>query len=239
MTRCGATVRVVAPSTPSGCADRFARRGRGGHPGALRRVAAPRCLANSPVRLLPFGPQALGGARSPAGQHGRNRVGRGVPDILLPVELPNGKKASVSLSTSSHSRTGVLRGARARRLGAHRSVQALPELHEGHRPVRQGQGYAVVMVHTREFGRSTGCPDFGEPGEQADVKAAINWSAKQSWSHRRSGHERQVVRRVQTSSYLRQALDGDKRGRARPTRRSGTRSARRSTRGTGRISPMH
>lgn len=109
----------------------------------------------------------------PAGQHGRNRVGRGVPDILLPVELPNGKKASVSLSTSSHSRTGVLRGARARRLGAHRSVQALPELHEGHQPVRQGQGYAFVMVHTRGFGRSTGCPDFGEPGEQADVKAAI------------------------------------------------------------------
>ncbi|WP_435864909.1 hypothetical protein [Streptomyces umbrinus] len=29
------------------------------------------------------------------------------------------------------------------------------------------------MVHTRGFGRSTGCPDFGEPGEQADVKAAI------------------------------------------------------------------
>ncbi|MGA5358104.1 CocE/NonD family hydrolase [Streptomyces purpurascens] len=35
------------------------------------------------------------------------------------------------------------------------------------------------MVYTRGFGRSTGCPDFGEPGEQADVKAAINWSAKQ------------------------------------------------------------
>nr|WP_229911983.1 CocE/NonD family hydrolase [Streptomyces lanatus] len=60
------------------------------------------------------------------------------------------------------------------------------------------------MVYTRGFGRSTGCPDFGEPGEQADVKAAINWSAKQSWSHRRSGHERQAVRRVQTSSYLQQ-----------------------------------
>ncbi|MFI6274633.1 CocE/NonD family hydrolase [Streptomyces sp. NPDC050988] len=72
------------------------------------------------------------------------------------------------------------------------------------------------MVDTRGFGRSTGCPDFGEPGEQADVKAASNWSAKQSWSHRRSGHERQVVRRVQTSSSFvppavagwRQALPG-------------------------------
>ncbi|WP_435862040.1 hypothetical protein [Streptomyces phaeochromogenes] len=59
------------------------------------------------------------------------------------------------------------------------------------------------MAYTRGFGRSTGCPDFGEPGEQADAKAAINSSAKQPWSHRRSGHERQVVRRVPTSSYLR------------------------------------
>ncbi|MET9359204.1 CocE/NonD family hydrolase [Streptomyces sp. NPDC006617] len=90
------------------------------------------------------------------------------------------------------------------------------------------------MAYTRGFGRSTGCSDFGEPGEQADVKAAINWSAKQSWSHRRSGDERQVVRRVQTSSYLRQSPDGDKCCRARPTRRSGTRSARRSTRGCAR-----
>ncbi|MEU6450011.1 hypothetical protein [Streptomyces sp. NPDC046979] len=42
------------------------------------------------------------------------------------------------------------------------------------------------MVHTRGFGRSTSCPDFGESGEQADAKAAINWSAKESWSHRHS-----------------------------------------------------
>lgn len=43
-------------------------------------------------------------------------------------------------------------------------------------------GYAFVMVDLRGFGGSTGCLDWGGPGEQADVKAAIDWSARQSWS---------------------------------------------------------
>ncbi|KPC87244.1 hypothetical protein ADL27_44330, partial [Streptomyces sp. NRRL F-6602] len=44
------------------------------------------------------------------------------------------------------------------------------------------QGYAFVMVDLRGFGGSTGCLDWGGPGEQADVKAAIDWAGKQSWS---------------------------------------------------------
>lgn len=44
------------------------------------------------------------------------------------------------------------------------------------------EGYAFVMVDLRGFGGSTGCLDWGGPGEQADVKAAINWAAKQPWS---------------------------------------------------------
>jgi uncharacterized protein len=43
-------------------------------------------------------------------------------------------------------------------------------------------GYAFVMVDLRGFGGSTGCLDWGGPGEQADVKAAINWAANQPWS---------------------------------------------------------
>ncbi|GGX84553.1 CocE/NonD family hydrolase [Streptomyces minutiscleroticus] len=43
-------------------------------------------------------------------------------------------------------------------------------------------GYAFVMVDLRGFGGSTGCLDWGGPGEQADVKAAIDWAAKQPWS---------------------------------------------------------
>ncbi|MFF7796025.1 CocE/NonD family hydrolase [Streptomyces olivaceus] len=44
------------------------------------------------------------------------------------------------------------------------------------------QGYAFVMVDLRGFGGSTGCLDWAGPGEQADVKAAIDWAAKQPWS---------------------------------------------------------
>ncbi|WP_244217636.1 CocE/NonD family hydrolase, partial [Streptomyces carpinensis] len=43
-------------------------------------------------------------------------------------------------------------------------------------------GYAFVMVDLRGFGGSTGCLDWGGPGEQADVKAAIDWAAQQPWS---------------------------------------------------------
>lgn len=44
------------------------------------------------------------------------------------------------------------------------------------------RGYTVVMVDLRGFGGSTGCLDWGGPGEQADVDAAIRWSAGQPWS---------------------------------------------------------
>jgi putative CocE/NonD family hydrolase len=44
------------------------------------------------------------------------------------------------------------------------------------------RGYTYVMVDLRGFGGSTGCLDWVGPGEQADVKAAIQWSASQRWS---------------------------------------------------------
>jgi uncharacterized protein len=45
-----------------------------------------------------------------------------------------------------------------------------------------GRGYTFVMVDLRGFGGSTGCPDWVGPGEQADVKAAIEWAASGPWS---------------------------------------------------------
>jgi putative CocE/NonD family hydrolase len=44
------------------------------------------------------------------------------------------------------------------------------------------RGYTYVMVDLRGFGGSTGCLDWVGPGEQADVKAAIQWAASQRWS---------------------------------------------------------
>jgi uncharacterized protein len=45
-----------------------------------------------------------------------------------------------------------------------------------------GRGYALVMVDGRGFGGSSGCVDFAGRGEQADIRAAIDWAATQPWS---------------------------------------------------------
>ncbi len=44
------------------------------------------------------------------------------------------------------------------------------------------KGYSFVMVDLRGFGGSTGCLDWGGPGEQSDVVSAVEWAAQQSWS---------------------------------------------------------
>jgi putative CocE/NonD family hydrolase len=49
------------------------------------------------------------------------------------------------------------------------------------------RGYTYVMVDLRGFGGSTGCLDWVGPGEQADVKAAVRWTAAQSWSSGKVG----------------------------------------------------
>ncbi len=45
------------------------------------------------------------------------------------------------------------------------------------------RGYTLVQVDLRGFGASEGCNDFGGKGEQADVKAAVEWAASQPWSN--------------------------------------------------------
>src|SRR3954463_6306608 len=44
------------------------------------------------------------------------------------------------------------------------------------------RGYTWVQVDLRGFGGSSGCLDWAGPGEQADVKAAVEWAARQPWS---------------------------------------------------------
>jgi predicted acyl esterase len=44
------------------------------------------------------------------------------------------------------------------------------------------RGYTYVMVDLRGFGGSSGCLGWAGPGEQADVKAAVEWAAEQPWS---------------------------------------------------------
>jgi uncharacterized protein len=44
------------------------------------------------------------------------------------------------------------------------------------------KGYTWVQVDLRGFGGSSGCLDWAGPGEQADVKSAVEWAAGQPWS---------------------------------------------------------
>jgi putative CocE/NonD family hydrolase len=44
------------------------------------------------------------------------------------------------------------------------------------------RGYTYVMVDLRGFGGSSGCLDWVGPGEQNDVKTAVEWAASQPWS---------------------------------------------------------
>jgi predicted acyl esterase len=44
------------------------------------------------------------------------------------------------------------------------------------------KGYTWVQVDLRGFGGSDGCLDWAGPGEQADVKSAVEWAAGQPWS---------------------------------------------------------
>lgn len=43
-------------------------------------------------------------------------------------------------------------------------------------------GYTYVIVDLRGFAGSSGCPDFGGPGERSDVKTAVEWAADAPWS---------------------------------------------------------
>jgi predicted acyl esterase len=99
-------------------------------------------------------------------------------DVLLPEGLAAGEQVPVILAVSSY---------------VGHSGQLVPEgfTHTG--PSNRfadfmagtdlfARGYAFVMVDSRGQGGSSGCLDFVGPGKQADVRAAIDWSASQPWS---------------------------------------------------------
>jgi uncharacterized protein len=49
------------------------------------------------------------------------------------------------------------------------------------------EGYTYAIATLRSFGQSEGCSDWGGPGEQMDVVAAVEWAAEQPWSNGRVG----------------------------------------------------
>jgi putative CocE/NonD family hydrolase len=108
-------------------------------------------------------------------------------DVLRPANLPDDAKTPVILSIGPYfNHSG--------QLGAAGGVEGEPydpltvdgpssrfyDFINGSHLLQKG--YTWVQVDLRGFGGSSGCLDWGGTGEQADVKAAIEWAASQKWS---------------------------------------------------------
>jgi len=108
-------------------------------------------------------------------------------DVLRPKGLPASAKTPVILSIGpyfNHSgQTGPAGPAEMTPytpVGAAGPSDRFNDFVEGAHLMQRG--YTWVMVDLRGFGGSSGCLDWGGPGEQADVKAAVEWAAGQPWS---------------------------------------------------------
>jgi putative CocE/NonD family hydrolase len=110
-------------------------------------------------------------------------------DILRPKGLRAGAKTPVVLSigpyfnhTGEVGPAGPVEDATYDPVGANgpEPSQRFRDFVDGTRLLRRG--YSFVMVDLRGFGGSSGCLDWAGPGEQADVKAAVQWAASRKWS---------------------------------------------------------
>ena len=100
-------------------------------------------------------------------------------DVLRPANLPPHAKTPVILAVGpyfSHAgqtgAVGPVQGTSYDPLGPSTGPsERFHDLVDGARLMERG--YTFVMVDLRGFGGSGGCLDWGGPGEQADVKAAV------------------------------------------------------------------
>jgi predicted acyl esterase len=108
-------------------------------------------------------------------------------DVLRPSDLPADAKTPVIVSVGpyfNHSGqvgpAGPIENTPYTPTGAAGPSARFYDFIEGAKLMERG--YTWVQVDLRGFGGSSGCLDWGGPGEQADVKAAVEWAAAQPWS---------------------------------------------------------
>src|SRR3954451_5772006 len=108
-------------------------------------------------------------------------------DVLRPAALPADARTPVILSIGpyfNHSGqtgpAGPIEGTPYTPTGEAGPSARFYDFIEGAKLMERG--YTWVQVDLRGFGGSTGCLDWGGPGEQADAKAAVEWAAAQPWS---------------------------------------------------------
>ena len=98
-------------------------------------------------------------------------------DVLRPTTVPDGTPTPVVLSVGPYFSHAGQTGTETDATGP---SQRFADFIDGAKPLLRG--YTVVMVDLRGFGGSTGCLDWLGRGEQADIKAAVEWAAAQPWS---------------------------------------------------------
>jgi predicted acyl esterase len=113
-------------------------------------------------------------------------------DVLRPKGLAPGAKTPVILSIGpyfNHSGqvgpAGAVEGTPYAPVGAAGPSARFFDFVNGAKLMERG--YTYMMVDLRGFGGSSGCLDWVGPGEQADVKTAVEWAASQPWSTGRVG----------------------------------------------------
>ena len=167
-------------------------------------VSAPR-LAPSPVRRGPLLRTALalgllalvaGGTWTPAAgepppesstwSESYFPSGDGIvlhADVFLPKSHRAGDRHPVVLMVTPYAGTGGVLIPDPTKSGPALDTFALSGLFDR----LMERDYAFVQVDLRGYGASQGCLDLGGKGEQADVKAAVEWAASQPWSTGRVG----------------------------------------------------
>jgi pimeloyl-ACP methyl ester carboxylesterase len=108
-------------------------------------------------------------------------------DILRPKGLPKDAKTPVILSIGPYFNHSGQTGPAGPAEGTDFTPTGEPKPSDRFYDFVKGakildRGYTFVMVDLRGFGGSGGCLDWAGPGEQMDVKAAVEWAASQPWS---------------------------------------------------------
>ncbi|MBK1787810.1 CocE/NonD family hydrolase [Prauserella cavernicola] len=99
-------------------------------------------------------------------------------DVLLPEGLEEGEQVPVILSTGAYfGHSGQIVDEGWEQTGP---SPRFNDFIEGADLMERG--YAFVMVDLRGFGGSSGCLDATGAGDQADIKAALDWASSQPWS---------------------------------------------------------
>lgn len=143
-----------------------------------------RLLTVLPILVLALGHAAPAPAEVPPGavwteEYFKTKDGVTLhADVLRPKGLPKDAKTPVILTVSPYTSHGGENTPNP--TGPNRPSNRFHDMLAGTKLFERG--FTYVMVDLRGFGGSAGCNDWGGPGEQEDVRAAVEWAASQPWS---------------------------------------------------------